>query len=448
MSATRRALAAAARGTGAERAPLALRVRASGRRGRGAAVGDAGGATADLCAALVEGSGLSDETARRVAAAAAQPHGPSRSAPALAGRIATLQRMLGRADADKAIRAFPQLLACRVEELELRLQMWEDAFPSAPPADLRRRLLAQPQLLAVAVESTVPGLFEMAVIAGVERGGWEGWAYKSLRLALYRPEKFRARLWRTLAMLNGSGGGDAGGAADGTAAGDGGSGKLDSGGEPDGSPEPQAAADGLFTFADVQAAVRRDHRWLLMREEAVKARLEALQGELEVPWPAVARAFLQQPNIVCKRPETLAPRARAFLALGGVGRARALRALCLMPSLLSLKPEVVAARWRALERAAAAHPPWRAQLAAAAAGSVASMLVRSGAVYARLEYLEQTDQWGGSLKTIMDMGAAKFAARFPEFELWRRVREGLDGPEDASEASAAAAAGEQEAESR
>jgi hypothetical protein len=90
-----------------------------------------------------------------------------------------------------------------VEQLASRLEMWDDAFPAAPPGQLRRRLLAQPQLLAVSVESTVPGLYEIAVLAGVQRGGWAAWAYKALPLALTRPAVVEARLRRALGLLNG-----------------------------------------------------------------------------------------------------------------------------------------------------------------------------------------------------------------------------------------------------
>jgi hypothetical protein len=106
MSAARRAVAAAAR-SGPARAP-APRASASGRRRRGQAASDASTATGE---AVVAGSGLSEETASRVIKSVARR--ASSSAPVLAGRIELLQRTLGHADADRAIRAFPQLLACR-----------------------------------------------------------------------------------------------------------------------------------------------------------------------------------------------------------------------------------------------------------------------------------------------------------------------------------------------
>lgn len=68
------------------------------------------------------------------------------------------------------------------------------------------------------------------------------------------------------------------------------------------------------------------------------------------------------------------------------------------------------------------------------------MLVRSDAVYARLEYLGETGQRRSTLKTIMDMGTAKFAGRFPGFEPWRRARQGLDGPEQPAPKAPAAEA--------
>ncbi|KAI8474894.1 MAG: hypothetical protein J3K34DRAFT_97908 [Monoraphidium minutum] len=164
----------------------------------------------------------------------------------------------------------------------------------------------------------------------------------------------------------------------------------------------------------------------------------------QVPWHAAARAFLRQPSLLHRRPELLSARAASLAGLDGLGAARATRALLSMPALLNLGEAVVAGRWRALQQAADSHPPWRAQLDAAAPATAASMLVRSEARMARLVYLVESNQQGGagSLKGVLDKGEAAFEGKFGGYAAWAAARGGGAAAGGGAGAAAAAGAGD------
>ena len=466
------------------------------------------GASAALVAALVDECGLSRATAQRVAArfkraaasAAARSSGMSSSGNGDGGddatggnataaadaqllrRVADAQRALGRREADRALRAYPGLLslgAAPGEALRARLEMWEDALPDLPPGRLRARLLAAPQLLGARPEAAVPGLFEMAVVAGVPRARWADWAARSLKLALMRPAEFEARLERALVLLND--GPEAALAAlaaaraeerrqrrviqrqrgrrrtgGGTSSSDDLDDEEEDADEVDVAATPVAAAVASppldpttaapftaasavppFTMADVRMAARRDFRWLQLREELLAARLVALQRALGVPWADAARAFLRCPPLVAYRPERVAARAARAARLEGVGEARARAALCALPSLLGCDSSELEARWASLRALAAAHPPWGAQLAAAAPATLASLLARPRRSHARLAFCLERGALparGASLKGLLDLKAAAFEARAPGFGAWQAARAETV---DAAEADAA-----------
>jgi hypothetical protein len=75
-------------------------------------------------------------------------------------------------------------------------------------------------------------------------------------------------------------------------------------------------------------------------------------------------------------------------------------------------------------QAADSHPPWRAQLDAAAPATVASLLIRSQARLDRLLFLRSSGLQGaaGSLKTLIDSREAAFEAKFGAYDSWRRAR--------------------------
>jgi hypothetical protein len=106
--------------------------------------------------------------------------------------------------------------------------------------------------------------------------------------------------------------------------------------------------------------------------------------------------FLRQPSLVCKPPELVARRVRAFAALPGIegeegeddggggndngnhqSLSRSLRAVESMPALLNLQPEVLAARWSRLLALAERRQRWRDELRAMAPSTLAGVLALS-----------------------------------------------------------------------
>jgi hypothetical protein len=104
----------------------------------------------DLLTTLMVECGLTSATARRVAEAADQYSGVSSSGRVLAGKVATLQRVLGRAAANKALHTFPQLLSCRCDGgrgRRPRVRLSSPRRTAGPPANQQSPL--SPSRLAI-----------------------------------------------------------------------------------------------------------------------------------------------------------------------------------------------------------------------------------------------------------------------------------------------------------
>ncbi|KAF6265762.1 hypothetical protein COO60DRAFT_1697511 [Scenedesmus sp. NREL 46B-D3] len=335
----------------------------------------AAGASSSAARALHAATGLPLTTAQRVVTAAQRAgSGVPQDAEELQQRL-LLQRLLGEDGAARAVQRWPGILGSRPELLALHLQQWlfffgdDDSSSSSSSSSrpgLRARLAASPQLLAVDAERLVGNLYELGamvqaepkykvygeqhhisrptkVVVGAGAGAaalmmvqamldLDKFARKALQLALARPGASQEKMRRLLLLLNSDSqrAAEAAGAAAAAAA----------GGGPAAAAARRRTASLVapeFSLAQLQAAARRDHRWLALSSDALEARLAGLQQALG-------------PAILHKRSSLLQQRVAALQALPGLGRQRAVAVAVAFPALLNLQPAVLQDRWRLLQQ--------------------------------------------------------------------------------------------------
>ncbi|WIA11682.1 hypothetical protein OEZ85_011779 [Tetradesmus obliquus] len=358
-------------------------------------------------------------------------------------RVAALQRLLGEAGAARALQRWPGILGSSPELLALHLAQWLFFFgdddnttttttttssssrSSSNESGLRARLAASPQLLAVDAEHLVGNLYELGAMVQAE--DLDTFARRAMQLALARPSTLQQKMRRLLLLLNSEGqrAAEAAGAAAAAAA-----------GEDAATASARRRTASLvapeFSLAQLQAAARRDHRWLAMSSEALQARLLGLQQALGVSMSVAGRLFLKQPSILHKSSSLLQQRIASLQALPGLGQQRAVHVVVAFPALLNLQPEVLQERWQLLQQAAATSPAWQQQLSAMPAATLASILPLSSSRYSRLQQVAACRQQPRrTMRGVLCMSEAAFEAFAGRH---------LHAPQQSNRATAAAAA--------
>lgn len=217
---------------------------------------------------------------------------------------------------------------------------------------------------------------------------------------------------------------------------------------------------GGITDAKLAALLYKQPSLVMLSAEGVRTRVERLGLLLGGLGPEqLATLVTRQPALLTLCPDYLDLKVSSLVEALGVDRQTLVAMAASCPSLLSLSPDTLAAKWRRLQAAAARAPAWRQQLAGMSRKSLAVWLCLSARRFSRLDYvLAQAADGAASSGGDGDVGSspfvtlrtgymskwlllpdAKFDALHPGFRTWVQTAQPQPGDDEAQQQALLAA---------